>query len=289
MLESSETCQRFRRAERDFTRERVLTFVRVVVLIVLGHKLSLQTTLNQCFSALGWVLAVPTASAYSQARQKLKPEVYRHLNEVVCEDFYRWYGEVGAVRRWRGHRVLAVDGTIVNLPDTPALRERFSVQRNQYPGGEWVQALAGVLYDVGNDIGLSAQWEAKPAETGFLFTLPSAALGADGLLVLDRAYADYSVLAWAVHSACPVVIRFPRQSFGVVNAFWASEETERTVSVTVSSKARALVKAQGWPTCVPLRLLNVLLDTGEVEVLGTTLLDRHAYPSAAFKTGAISI
>lgn len=87
-----------------------------------------------------------------------------------------------------------------------------------------------------------------------------------------------------MHIACPVVIRFPRQSFGVVNAFWASEETERTVSVTVSSKARALVKAQGWPTCVHLRLLTVLLDTGEVEVLGTTLLDRHAYPSAAFKT-----
>jgi hypothetical protein len=89
VLESSETCQRFRRAERDFTRERVLTFVRVVVLIVLGHKLSLQTTLNKFFSALGLVFAVPTASAYSQARQKLKPEVYRHLNEVVCEDFYR--------------------------------------------------------------------------------------------------------------------------------------------------------------------------------------------------------
>ena len=102
--------------------------------------------------------------------------------------------------------------------------------------------------------------------------------------MLDRAYADYSVLAWAMHMGCPVVIRFPRQSFAAVNAFWASDETQRTVRLEVTDKARALVQANGWPSSVSVRLLKVELEDDDVEVLGTTLLDSHAYPREEFKT-----
>jgi hypothetical protein len=89
VLGAAETCQRFGRCARDFTRERVLTFARVVVLMLRGHKVSLQTALTKFLTELGAVFEVPTASAYGQARHKLKPEVDVHLNEVVCHAFYR--------------------------------------------------------------------------------------------------------------------------------------------------------------------------------------------------------
>ncbi|MFO1349415.1 MAG: hypothetical protein U1F68_01510 [Gammaproteobacteria bacterium] len=164
---AAETCQRFRQRSGDFTRTRVLTFARVVILIVRGHKVSLQNALNKFFTELGAVFSVPTASAYCQARQKLKPDVYVHLNELVCRDFYRLYEAQGQVRRWRGHRLLAADGTTLNLPDTAETRQRFSVQRNQFAGSECVQALASVLYDLLNDLGLAAGLGAKQAEKRF--------------------------------------------------------------------------------------------------------------------------
>lgn len=71
----------------DFTRRRALTFSTVVILILSGHKVSMQTALNKFFRALGELFRVVTASAYSQARQKLKPEVFIHLNEVVWKDY----------------------------------------------------------------------------------------------------------------------------------------------------------------------------------------------------------
>ena len=60
---------------------------------------------------------MPTASAYSQARKKLQPALFQHLNAVVLEKFYTLYKDEG-VHRWHGRRVVAIDGSIFNVPDT---------------------------------------------------------------------------------------------------------------------------------------------------------------------------
>jgi hypothetical protein len=79
------------------------------------------------------------------------------------------------------------------------------------------------------------------------------------------------------------VIRFPRQSFTTVNAFWAALAQERVVTLAVTSKARAYVAEQQLPTTLRVRLVKVVLASGEVEVLGTDLLDAQTYPAAEFK------
>src|SRR6185295_1677653 len=183
------------------------------VLMLRGQKVSLQTAVNKFFSALGRIWDVVTASAYSQARQKVQPEVFVHLNAVACEEYYTRYGQDQEVILWHGQRLLGVDGSYLNLPDTEETRQRFSVQTNQYAGGEQVQALASVLYDLRNDLGLSAAMGPKQAEKNLFFAHHLAVTQAGDVLVCDRAYADYSVLATGVARQCHFVIRFPRQSF----------------------------------------------------------------------------
>jgi len=143
--------------------------------------------------------------------------------------------------------------------------------------------LASVLYDLRNDIGLSATLGPKQAEKNLLFGTHLAATQAGDVVVCDRAYADYSVLATLVARGCHFVIRFPRQSFTAVNAFWGAPEPERVVTLEVTSKARALVAEHHLPTTLRVRLLKVVLASGEVEVLGTDLLDARSYPAAEFK------
>jgi hypothetical protein len=282
-LLSGEVLKRFRVKATDFTRQRVLSWQIVVVMMLRGHKGSLQTTVNKFFSAVGDVWRVVTASAYSQARQKVQPEVFVHLNQVACEEYYTRYGAEGAVEVWHGHRLLGVDGSYLNLPDTEETRREFSVQTNQYAGGEQVQALASVLYDLRNDLGLSAAMGPKQAEKNLLFAPHLTATQAGDVLVCDRAYADYSVMATVVAHQCHFVIRLPRQSFTAVNAFWAAPAQEQVVTLEVSSKARAYVKEHQYPTTLQVRLLKVVLPTGEVEVLGTDLLAAQAYPAAEFQ------
>jgi Transposase DDE domain len=143
--------------------------------------------------------------------------------------------------------------------------------------------LASVLYDLRNDLGLSAALGPKQAEKNLLFGTHLATTQVGAVVVCDRAYADYSVMATVVARPCHFVIRFPRQSFTEVNAFWAAAETDRVVTLTVTSKARAYVAQQHLPTTLRVRLVKVLLARGEVEVLGTDLLEAQTYPAAEFK------
>ena len=255
-------------------------------MILSGKKLSLQNSLNKFFSVIGEVFKVPTDSAYCQAKQKVKPEVFVHLTEKLGEDFYRLYGADDEVKLWHGHRLIGGDGTKLNLPDTPDLREVFGVHTNQESGEKSgsVQATAVVAYDLLNDLGLqSALGKAHSSEKSLLFEVWSSLEKTD-VWVLDRNFADYTIIAKAKQDGLEVVIRCPHSSFSVVEDFWLSKERERIVWLKVSqcSRTKKFVKEQGLAEEILVRLMKFRLDTGEEEVLLTTLCDVKKYKKREF-------
>jgi hypothetical protein len=283
-LLADKTREKYRVSDKDFTRQRVLTFTIVAVSILRGHKFSIQNALNKVFEALGKLRLTPTNSAFCQARQKIDPELFVHLHQVARDDFYRLYGQDGEVLTWRGHRVLAYDGSDLNLPNTPELRKAFSLQRNQH-GSECVQALAGVLYDVRNDIAIGAQLGPLQAEKNFLLNDLWSGTKPGDLIVMDRLFDDYAVIATAKKYGREVLIRCPRNSFAVVNEFRTSEQTERIVTLKLpqTAKTRNYVRQNKLPESVTVRLMKFTLETGEVEILLTTLCNQRRYPTAEFK------
>jgi hypothetical protein len=283
-LHSEKTRVEFRVNPADFTRTRVLTLPIVGLSILRGHKVSQQNALNKVFRELDQLEVVPTASAYCQARQKLKPEIFARLNQIVVEDFYRLYEADGAVKRWRGHRLLGADGTKLNLPDSESLRAAFTVHRNQHE--EFVQATAVVLHDLLNDIGLQASLGPVSGEKRPLLEQLWEATSESDILVLDRNFGDYSIVAWAVLTNRDVIIRCRRQSFSVVEEFWQSDKREAIVTLKVSQSAvtQHFVFEHNLPESVRVRLLKFTLPTGETEVLLTTLCDRRRYPRKEFYT-----
>lgn len=283
-LQAEQTRVNFRVNPADFSRNRVLTLPVVALSILRGHKVSQQNALNKVFRELDQLEATPTASAYCQARQKLKPELFARLNQMVVEDFYRLYEADGAVKRWRGRRLLGADGTRLNLPDTEGLRAAFTVYSNQHE--EFVLATAVVLHDLLNDIGLRASLGPVSGEKRPLLEQLWEATSESDVLVLDRNFGDYSVVSWAVLTNRDVIIRCRRQSFSVVEEFWQSEEIEQIVTLNVSQSAetKRFVREHNLPESVRVRLLKFTLPTGETEVLLTTLCDLRQYPREEFYT-----
>lgn len=283
-LQAEQTRVNFRVNPADFSRNRVLTLPVVALSILRGHKVSQQNALNKVFRELDQLEATPTASAYCQARQKLKPELFARLNQMVVEDFYRLYEADGAVKRWRGRRLLGADGTRLNLPDTEGLRAAFTVYSNQHE--EFVLATAVVLHDLLNDIGLRASLGPVSGEKRPLLEQLWEATSESDVLVLDRNFGDYSIVSWAVLTNRDVIIRCRRQSFSVVEEFWQSEEIEQIVTLNVSQSAetKRFVREHNLPESVRVRLLKFTLPTGETEVLLTTLCDLRQYPREEFYT-----
>src|SRR5262249_11162769 len=153
---------------------------------------------------------------------------------------------------------------------TPELRNAYTVQRDPRTGTETVQALSVVLYDLRNDLALGAKLGPIVAEKQYLFDLWEQTKRGD-VLVLDRLFADYCVIAFAVQTVCEFLTRWPQKSFGVVRAFWASDMKDQVLPLRcpTSPATRAFVKEHQLPMDVQVRLMKFTLPTGETEVLLT--------------------
>jgi hypothetical protein len=238
--------------------------------------------LNKLFKELGEMSKLPTASAYCQARRKIRPELFVRLNSIVVEEFTLASEEEGSLRDWHGHRLLGADGTRLNLPDTPQMRASFTLTRNQTD--EWVQALAVVLYDLLHDFCIAAELGALEYEGEVLRERLSENITERDVLVLDRGFADYKLLAWAAKSKRELIMRCPHQSFPAVNQFWESNQVEKIVRLRCSEnkETRDYVKQHGLPEEVLVRLLKFRLPKNRYEVLLTTLVDRQEYKRKEF-------
>lgn len=108
----------------SFTRDRELSFKDVVLLILRLLKCSVRTELKTYFSTLfpsdlvvNWV----SDAAFCKARQKIKAKFFQDLSEFITQYFYR----TTKAEQWFGYRLLAVDGSCLNLPSSKELLEEF--------------------------------------------------------------------------------------------------------------------------------------------------------------------
>jgi hypothetical protein len=268
--------------ERYFTRRRQLTFARVCVLIVQKTVRSLHAHLNDFFAQLAGPASRPTGpSAFTQARAKLKHTAFVELNEKAILANVYTEANVQILRRWRDFRLVAIDSSLLRLPNTAELGERFGwVEcRNQTgPTTRCVQARLSVLYDTLNQIGLQTLF-CPPARGERQLALDHLGrLEAQDLAVLDRGFASYEIFARFLQAGRHFVCRCER------NTFKAAQELFRknlgAVSTVVRLAKPPTTKAADLPENITVRLVTVTLPNGELEVLVTSLLDEARYPTA---------
>src|SRR5665213_3114546 len=108
----------FSTVPNGFTRKRKLHFERLVLFIAKLCKKTLDVEIEGFFEDM----QIPdrcSVSAFSQQRMKLSPMFYSIWNKLLCASFYYYYG--GNIKRWKGYRLIAGDGSNVSLVCTPAL------------------------------------------------------------------------------------------------------------------------------------------------------------------------
>jgi hypothetical protein len=266
-----------------FTRVRRLTFERVLVMVLRNSVKSLQNVVNEAMSWLG--VGPVTASAYSQARYKLKHTAFIELNrKAVVETVY---GD-GDYKKFWGFRVVAVDGSKIALPDSDEVCEAFGTIA--YAGGKTAEiagerpyALASVLYDVLNRVALDAVLGKARAYEVDLCVAQLAHTRPGDLLLLDRNYPAYRMLAELVRRRREFAARCSAASFAQARRMLKGEGPDSLVAtLTPCAEQAPAIKALGLPAAIRVRFVRVRLATGEFEVLATSLLDEARYPTEGF-------
>ncbi|MCK5189689.1 MAG: IS4 family transposase, partial [Methylococcales bacterium] len=284
LIEDNTFKERHRWSEKDFTRLRVLSFELVLVLVLRNSVKSLQLVVNE---AMNWLNQDPvTASAYSQARYKLKHTAFIELNQKAVVD--TMYADKDYQRFW-GYRILAVDGSKIRLPDNDEICEEFgtltySNGKDSTIQGEHPYALASVLYDVLNRVALTAELAATDAYEVDLAIAHLTHTTSQDLLVMDRNYPSYRMLAELEHRNREFVIRCSGASFGVARQMLKGEGADsQIVTLTPCAKQVPLLHQRGLSQSLTVRFVRVKLETGEWEVLVTSLRDEVCYPTKEFK------
>ncbi len=287
MIHSEVFKESHRQSETDFTRNRTLTFSVVIILIVQKSLKSLQLVLNEFIPKLGEPSKLVTASAFTQARRKLSSKAFIELNQKGIVDLYYQDQDY---QRFKGFRLLAIDGSKIPLPDTPAIRKEFGTIRfnNNSKGngsGSAPAGLASVMYDVLNHIAIdSTLGKAKAYEVDLSIDHLQYA-NSDDLVLYDRNYPSYRNVATHTHKKINFLIRCSKASFKTARLMFDPNKisADQVVTLRPHHTKKKQIKALGLPMQITVRFVRVILSNGDVEILITSLINQKQYPLSIFK------
>jgi len=276
-----------RTASKFFTRKLKLDFVTVILLILQKSIKPLQLVLNEFFKKLDKGVLV-TKSAFTQARRHLKATAFITLNQKAVLAVL--YGDDNYEKAW-GFRLLAIDGSKIHLPNTPEIRQEFgtlkfekTVGKNKKITGEHGYALASVIYDPLNKVVIDACLAPAKAYEVDLALQQLKHTQANDLILFDRNYPSYVFLASLAKLNRQFVGRCSKGSFKAAQEMFKQNITDSSLATLKAEGAvKKKCKALGLPEKITVRFVRVLLSTGEIEVLVTSLLDEQKYPAPLFK------
>lgn len=277
MIHSQDFKERYRQHEKDFTRNRILTFVGLVVsqLNLMSKSLSVEVSrFVERFISLGKDYS---KQAYSQCRRKLKAEAFTALNRELVQQYY---GD-GDYKRWQGHLLLAIDGSLLQLPESEELISSFGLAENK--GKSMPMGRSSLLYDVENELVLHAQLKSyvsseQAMALAHLDYLQELSLPARCLLLFDRGYPSLWLLACLQSRKLDFVMRCNASFLTEVSAFAQASAPDAVLELDLQINNRLRQEKlrpflQPAQTKLWVRAVKVELAPGETEYLLTSLLE----------------
>ena len=129
-----------------------------------------------------------TAGAFSIARYKLKIDLFLDLNRQLFE-----LVDSLPPQLWKGYRLVAGDGTTVNLTVSESTINHFGLFRESAHGGKTVMANACMLYDVMSNFALAACISPFcDGEKTLMARLLNATPMANTIVLMDRGFCSFS-------------------------------------------------------------------------------------------------
>ena len=281
---------RHRERPQDFTRQRQLTFPLLMLFLLQQTLKSIQRHLHEFLDELaqGQIFEPLTSGAVTHARAKLKESAFTELNqECVLPTVY---GPEHPIQRWRGHRLIGVDSSLVRLPESQELGQTFGWKEasNQHgsTGTRYPEARLSVIYDLLNRIGLDARLEPSTVGEVTLALQQLEHLQPGDIEINDRGFTGYLYLASVAQRGRHFIARCSTGSFLAAQEMFRLNKANQSKAVWLFAPPDQKAQCQrlGLPLKMRVRFVSLRLPSGELEVLATSLLNETLYPTEEFLT-----
>ena len=184
--------------DTDFIRNRKLDFSTVINNIISMEAGSLK---DELLKLNDYSIDTPTASAFIQARNKIKVDAFKSL-------FNNFNKKTSKLKSYKGYRLLAVDGSEEPIDNT--FRDKETTVRNcNHLGNSYSAFHINASYDLlectYDDIII--QGEAEKNENGAFNEIVDRYNGPKAIFIADRNYESYNSFEHVVHSGNKYLIR----------------------------------------------------------------------------------
>ncbi len=262
--------------EKHFTRNRKSSFQTVTLLILQLLKSSVKTELKSFYTTIfkvdevvNWV----TGSAFCRARQRISHALFIDLHKYIVRFFY---ANIQG-KRWFHFRLLATDGSELNLPSSKELLEKYGCHHTNSIGTKIPQARVGFLVDVLNFITLDAQMESLKVGEQSMFEDHLACVFKGDLITADANYGYFRIMKAILGRKADFCIRMSHCS-NLIKGFLASGKSDCVLEWTPSGETMDNCKKHRVDfTPFLVRLVRIELPCGKTEVLALSLLDIEKY------------
>lgn len=221
-----------------------------------------------------------TKSAFVQNRKKIAPELFIHLFHSLNQEFYT--DNEARVKTWKGFRLLATDGSLITLPHTEELGEIYGFYKNQHET-TIVLARASLLYDLKNEMVLDGLLAPHSIGERTLALNHLKYCNSNDLIIYDRGYPSFDLIYEHTQLEINYLIRCKHSFSNAIQRFLASDDKTKLIDLMPGKNKSYKNKSYDKNAKIKVRLVKVSLDSGEVEILITSLLDSNEYPTSIFK------
>ena len=220
-------------------------------------------------------------SAFCKARKKLKHTAFIELSEAICNEFYK----SDEVVRWKNHRIFGVDGSTHEVPNSQELKDKYGIVAKRLDGKEICLARSLLVYDALNHITLYGEMARyRQSEMGMLWNgLSELRLNKKDILVFDRYYASHLLIFHLHKRGVQFCFRMTDKWYEVQRFLRSGlESDDLIINLPTRDRQRADelgIKEQRFKC----RLVKIQLDSGETEVLLTSLVNERLFTVADLK------
>lgn len=277
-----------RNPQVNFTRNRKISFRSLIGITMNSGGGTMSKELLDYFD---FNVNTPTVSAYTQQRSKVLPEAFEYLFQSFTQE------NISHNNTFKGYKLIACDGSNLTIATNPSDAET-AYKSNQY-GTITNHLHLNAFFDVLNRIYLDAvlQTASEYQEYRACIKMMERSPLVKAILIADRGYENYNVMAHAINKGWKFVIRIKDiGSNGIASGLKLpkSDTFDTDISLTFTRQQAKAKKEAGYkfmPTCqtfdylpakskdtyaLSFRIVRFPISDDSYEVLLTNL-NRHVF------------
>lgn len=309
-INADEIKDKYKIGSKSFTRTSKMSFIDITLFLMNIVNRTLQREINDFIINVKQKRMVYKKSSMSKARMKISPQLFQELNRELIKDIYV---EIDEIKTFKNFRILAIDGTRLELPNmyipkdvqqSEDIKTIYGQGSNKH-GKYAITSRTSTLYDVENKIIIDGIFNSIYSSEGFMaiehinylvkFNKDVKEKYCD-LITYDRGYPSIGLICHHYNKEIDFLMRVKNKSFKPVTQFKNSKKTDEIIELEITkSTLNNLQKEKQHPALkqlakelkigqkIKVRAIKVILKSGEVEILLTSLLSQEEYKTEIFK------